>query len=142
GNPWRFESSRPHQRRSNLKRFSKLLERQSIWPARSTKGQIAAIRAAKRGEGQSLTQRQALALAGEWYVWYVARHEENPGPIEHWRGVLGVLYDPLQEPAPPRGIEGGGRGPEQAPGAPTSACTRAAVWCPRPPPPPLCPDTD
>src|SRR5260370_22896262 len=51
--------------------------------------QIAAIRAAQRGEGQSLTQRQALALAGEWYVWYVARHEENPGRVEHWR----VMWD-------------------------------------------------
>ncbi|MGA8698261.1 MAG: helicase associated domain-containing protein, partial [Xanthobacteraceae bacterium] len=40
---------------------------------------------ARRGEGQSLTQRQALALAGEWYNWYVARHEENPGTLEHWR---------------------------------------------------------
>ena len=47
--------------------------------------QIAAIRAAQRGEGQSLTQRQALALAGEWYVWYVARHEENPGTVEHYQ---------------------------------------------------------
>jgi hypothetical protein len=42
--------------------------------------------AAKRGEGQSLSQRQAFALAGEWYVWYVARHEENLGAPEHWKG--------------------------------------------------------
>jgi hypothetical protein len=40
--------------------------------------QIAAIRGTA-GRGQSLTQRQALA--GEWYAWYVARHEENPGTV-------------------------------------------------------------
>jgi len=40
---------------------------------------------------QSLTQRQALALAGEWYIWYVARHEENPGTVEHWRVMWDVL---------------------------------------------------
>jgi hypothetical protein len=34
---------------------------------------FATIRAPKRGEGQSLSQRQAFALAGEWYVWYVGR---------------------------------------------------------------------
>src|SRR5260370_42512223 len=67
--------------------------------------QIAAIRAAQRGEGQSLTQRQALALAGEWYVWYVARHEENPGRVEHWRGKGGVLDCPLEENDPDWGIE-------------------------------------
>jgi hypothetical protein len=38
---------------------------------------IATIRAAQRGEGQSLSQRQAFALAGEWYVWYVGLHEET-----------------------------------------------------------------
>ncbi len=40
---------------------------------------IATIRAAQRGEGQSLSEKQAFAPAGEWYVWYVGRHEENPG---------------------------------------------------------------
>src|SRR5260370_32167616 len=71
--------------------------------------QIAAIRAAQRGEGQSLTQRQALALAGEWYVWYVARHEENPGRVEHWRGMWGVLIDRPEEHAPDWVIEDGRR---------------------------------
>jgi len=74
-----------------------------------TETRIAAIRAAQRGEGQSLTQRQALALAGEWYVWYVARHEENPGPIEHWRVLLDVLIDRLEDHAPQWVIEDGWR---------------------------------
>jgi len=51
----------------------------SEWTA-EVESRIAAIRAAQRGEGQSLTQRQAFALAGDWYNWYVGRHEENPAP--------------------------------------------------------------
>ena len=55
---------------------------------------IAAIRAAAKGEGQPLTQRQAHALAGEWYKWFVARHEENPGTPEHWQELSEVLVRP------------------------------------------------
>ena len=45
---------------------------------------IERIRAAAKGAGQPLTQRNALALAGHWYSWFVARHEDAPGPPEHW----------------------------------------------------------
>ena len=62
---------------------------------------IATIRAAQRGEGQSLSQRQAFALAGEWYVWYVGRHEENPGTAEHWRTMWDVLILELESHASP-----------------------------------------
>ena len=82
---------------------------------------IEAIRAAKRGEGQSLTQRQALALAGEWYVWYVARHEENPGPVEHWRSMWDALIFHMEEHAPDWVIEEGWRDLERK-----IAATRAA----------------
>ena len=58
---------------------------------------IAAIRAAAKGEGQPLTQRQAHALAGEWYKWFVARHEENPGTPEHWQELSEVLVDLLED---------------------------------------------
>jgi hypothetical protein len=71
--------------------------------------QIAAIRAAQRGEGQSLTQRQAFALAGEWYMWFVARHEENPGTVEHWQVMWDVLNDRLEDHAPDWVIEDGWR---------------------------------
>jgi hypothetical protein len=71
--------------------------------------QIEAIRAAQRGEGQSLTQRQALALAGEWYSWYVARHEDNPGPVEHWRSMWDALIFHLEEHAPDWVVEEGWR---------------------------------
>ncbi len=37
-------------------------------------GRIAAIRAERTGEGIALTPRQARALAGEWYEWFIARH--------------------------------------------------------------------
>jgi integrase len=39
----------------------------------------ATLRAMKRGEGHDLTQKQARALAGEWFRWFVHQHEENPG---------------------------------------------------------------
>jgi hypothetical protein len=71
----------------------------SEWTA-EIESRIAAIRAAQRGEGQSLTLRQALALAGEWYVWYVTRHEDNPGTVEHWRSMWDALIFHLEEHAP------------------------------------------
>ncbi|MDO9062313.1 MAG: hypothetical protein Q7U92_25270, partial [Bradyrhizobium sp.] len=45
---------------------------------------IERIRAAARGDGQPLTKLNALALAGRWYSWFVARHESDPGSPEHW----------------------------------------------------------
>ena len=45
---------------------------------------IERIRAAARGTGQPLTKLNALALAGRWYLWFVARHESDPGEPEYW----------------------------------------------------------
>lgn len=45
---------------------------------------IERIRAAAKGAGQPLTKLNALALAGRWYLWFIARHEEDPGPAERW----------------------------------------------------------
>jgi integrase len=45
---------------------------------------IERIRAAAKGEGQPLTKLNALALAGRWYLWFVTRHESDPGSPEHW----------------------------------------------------------
>jgi hypothetical protein len=70
---------------------------------------IARLRAAQRGEGQSLTLRQALALAGEWYVWYVAKHEENPGTVERWQLMWEVLIDRPEDCGPDWVIEDGWR---------------------------------
>src|SRR5262245_33949110 len=72
--------------------------RVSEWTA-EVETRIASLRAARNGEGQSLTKRNALALAGEWYQWYVARHEENPGIPEHWRTMWDVLLSELESHA-------------------------------------------
>src|ERR1700730_3958933 len=45
---------------------------------------IERIRAAAKGEGEPLTKLNALALAGRWYLWFVARHESDPGSPENW----------------------------------------------------------
>src|SRR5262245_43936618 len=45
---------------------------------------INSIRAGRNGKGQTLSQKQARALAGEWYRWFVAQHEDNPGSPERW----------------------------------------------------------
>ena len=61
---------------------------------------IKAIRAGQNGEGQPLTQRQAHGLAGEWYLWFVGRHEEQPGdPMDWWWRKSGVIDD-LEDLAP------------------------------------------
>ena len=48
-------------------------------------GQIAAIRAQRKGEGQSLTKRQARQLAGEWYEWFTERRSETSLEDLEWR---------------------------------------------------------
>ena len=70
---------------------------------------IATIRAAQKGEGQSLSQRQAFALAGEWYVWYVGLHRENPGTPGKWNGLFVALVERLEDHAPDEVIERGWR---------------------------------
>jgi integrase len=58
---------------------------------------IATLRAQNRGEGQPLTKLNAIALAGQWYQWFVKQHEDDPGPEKRWREmgdyfVWNVLY--------------------------------------------------
>jgi|SRR5215475_14262879 len=76
----------------------------SEWTA-EVETRIATIRAARKGEGQSLSQRQAFALAGEWYVWYVGGHEENPGTPKYWSDLWDVLVSKLEEHAPEQVLE-------------------------------------
>ena len=45
---------------------------------------INVLRAARNGDGLSLSQKDAHALAGEWYLWFVGQHEDEPGRIEGW----------------------------------------------------------
>jgi integrase len=65
------------------------------WDATIT-GRIEAIRAAGRGEGRSLTAREAHGLAGEWYNWFTGRHSDEPGDPAAWRSDyerLETAYD-------------------------------------------------
>jgi hypothetical protein len=57
------------------------------WDAEVT-SRIERLRAEARGEGlPTLTHRQAHALAGEWYGWFVGLYEEEPGRPEDWDSV-------------------------------------------------------
>jgi hypothetical protein len=64
------------------------------------KTRISTIRAARKGEGQTLTHRQAQALAVEWYRWYVAQHEENPGKTAECEFLQDTLTDEIWWLAP------------------------------------------
>ena len=61
---------------------------------------IANIRAIERGTGIDLTRKDALGLAGEWYKWFVARHDDDPGQPEQWDQELWWIIDELQSFAP------------------------------------------
>jgi hypothetical protein len=70
--------------------LSKAKADHSEWVA-EIESRIAALRAQHRGEGHDLTEeRQARALAGEWYRWFVGQHEENPGDPDGWLECLSV----------------------------------------------------
>jgi hypothetical protein len=66
----------------------------SEWEA-EIESRIAALRAKQRGEGHDVTQREARALAGEWYKWFVGQHEENPGEPSRWNDQFEGLWDLL-----------------------------------------------
>jgi integrase len=56
-------------------------------------GRIAAIRAEQRGEGHDLTQRDAQALAGDWYRQFTSQHSDNPGSAMRWSSLRETLWD-------------------------------------------------
>jgi hypothetical protein len=58
----------------------------AAWSA-EIEGRITTLRAKQRGEGHDLTQRDARALAGEWYRRFVGQHEGNPGEPSRWDGL-------------------------------------------------------
>jgi hypothetical protein len=62
---------------------------------------IAALRAAKNGHGQPLTRRNAHALAGEWYRWFIARNEPDLRTPSYWKKQSDtLLWDVLYPHAP------------------------------------------
>jgi integrase len=57
------------------------------------------IRAARKGEGSTLTPLQARALAGEWYGWFVALAGNNKWPAHVWEDYEAHVRDQLHGPA-------------------------------------------
>jgi hypothetical protein len=82
------------------------------WEA-EVENRIDTLRAKQRGEGHDLTRRQAAALAGEWYRWFVAQHAENPGTKEYWDVARSLVHDEIIEATrewdiDPAGMQGAG----------------------------------
>jgi hypothetical protein len=80
-------SMRPQEAKAKQAEFLATIERR-----------IQTIRDAKAGRTRSLSEREALALAGEWYRSYIAQHEDNPGSPERWED-LGEGLDALLDRA-------------------------------------------
>lgn len=64
---------------------------------------IANIRAARKGEGRILSPREARALAGEWYAWFVAR-EANKLPEGAWADYYRHMIEDIQAAAVQNGV--------------------------------------
>jgi integrase len=56
-------------------------------------GRIAALRATKGGRRLDLSQREADALAGDWYRWFTSQHRDNPGSPKSWSSLRETLWD-------------------------------------------------
>jgi hypothetical protein len=64
--------------------------RHGEWLA-EVENRIATLRATVKGEGQPLTRLNAIALAGQWYTWFVAQYEADPGVPKRWRDLIDYL---------------------------------------------------
>jgi integrase len=74
--------------------------RHGEWLA-EVENRIATLRAVAKGEGQPLTRLNAIALAGRWYVWFLAQYESAPEVPEHWRKRSDhLIWDILHPEAP------------------------------------------
>jgi integrase len=58
---------------------------------------IANIRAERTGEGQKLSPKDARALAGEWYQWYLERRQAHPEALQYWEWLKEDTYDKVRE---------------------------------------------
>jgi hypothetical protein len=82
------------------------------------KARISNIRAERRGEGRTLTPKQARGLAGDWYKWFTTRHLAKPRPAPQWEAYYSELYTELQGEV--WKVSEVGRDPEDAPGRRTA----------------------
>jgi integrase len=81
--------------------LGKLIAQQKFhqW-ATEVEQRIEAIRKAQRGEGIDLDREQAAALAGEWYLWFVAKYEKEDADPEAYEEALWDIIDAMREFAP------------------------------------------
>ncbi len=68
---------------------------------------IKAIRARVNGEAENLTPRDAHALAGEWYQWFLAPYENAPGKAETWARAFDAFMDAIRDEWAPERHEAG-----------------------------------
>ena len=62
---------------------------------------IATLRAVAAGDGQPLNKRNAFALAGKWYGWFLAQHEDDDRPSRHWEKMADhLVWDVIHPLAP------------------------------------------
>jgi integrase len=62
---------------------------------------VATLRAAAKGEGRPLTRVNALALAGRWYSWFLAQHENDTRKASHWADLRDYfVWDVIGREAP------------------------------------------
>jgi hypothetical protein len=52
---------------------------------------VATLRAAAKGDGRPLTQVKALALAGQWYAWFLGQHENDTRLASYWAELRDYL---------------------------------------------------
>jgi integrase len=78
----------------------------SEWVAEIS-GRIEAIRAAKQGNGIDLSYKEGVGLAGEWYRWFIGKHETDPGDPKSWDFGFDWLVDKMLERAPEEVLENG-----------------------------------
>ncbi len=69
------------------------------WDAEITQ-RIETIRRVLRGEGIDLDRKQAVALAGEWYKWFVASHEATVGEPIAYEEALWDIIEAMRDFAP------------------------------------------
>jgi integrase len=62
---------------------------------------IGALRAHKNGRGQPLTRRNAQALAGRWYAWFISKQEADLQTPKYWRSLGDhLVWDVIYPNAP------------------------------------------
>jgi hypothetical protein len=58
---------------------------------------ITNVRTKRNGQGHSLSPKDARALAGGWYTWYLERQHARPQTAEHWKFFRERIHDALSD---------------------------------------------